>query len=363
MKLSSGIASEATISRMFAGVDTEMLGLIFINWVAKILDENGIHVIIDGKALKGGTEKIKGGNTPYVLNAIDAATRMVLAQLPVDSKSNEITAIPKLLEALGIESKTFTIDAIGTQKAIEELIISEGGHFVLQVKKNNPTLYDEIVSGFDTFEKEICLESEEKSPEIEKYTSSMSEYAGSEKNRERMEHRKFLACTQTSFLGCVRDDGIDYIKTVGISKQVRIPIEKDSDGNDITVSKVEFLKNGTVRKPKISSGDGIKDDVQLVGYISDLELTADELAKYKRDHWKIENNLHHVLDDVMREDRSPAKKGKFNLSLIRKIVYNILRIHAIKAGLNWGIQKLADYFSDNIHIALSYLFCGIESFY
>lgn len=112
--LNSGIASEATISRMFAGVDTEMLGFIFSNWIAEILDEKGIHVIIDGKALKGGTEKVKGGKTPYVLNAIDAATKIVLTQLPVDSKSNEITAIPKLLEILGAENKTFTIDAIGT---------------------------------------------------------------------------------------------------------------------------------------------------------------------------------------------------------------------------------------------------------
>ncbi|MEG0370598.1 MAG: ISAs1 family transposase, partial [Hungatella sp.] len=84
---------------------------------------------------------------------------------------------------------------------------------------------------------------------------------------------------------------------------------------------------------------------------------------YKRAHWKIENNLHHVLDDDFREDRSTAKKSKNNLSVIRKYAYNILMIYAIKEKKDWGIQRLMDYFSDHPKIIMEYLYKNIESFY
>ena len=100
MGLKQGIASEATISRMLNGIDVEMFIYSFMEWTAEILCEHGIHIIIDGKALRGAAEKIKNGNTPYILNAIDSATQIVIAQFPIDEKTNEITAIPKLLEML-----------------------------------------------------------------------------------------------------------------------------------------------------------------------------------------------------------------------------------------------------------------------
>ncbi len=169
MTLKQGIASEATISRMLNGIDSYMFMYAFMEWTAEILYEHDIHIIIDGKALRGAAEKIKNGNAPYILNAIDAATQMVIAQLPIDEKTNEITAIPKLLELLDIDGNTFTIDAIGTQKKIEEMIVSEGGHFILQVKRNNPALYDEICDAFATFESELKCPEKERSKRIKKY--------------------------------------------------------------------------------------------------------------------------------------------------------------------------------------------------
>lgn len=359
--LKAGIASEPTISRMLSGIDEEIFALTFMEWTAEILNETGIHIIIDGKALRGGTEKIKGGNVPYVLNAIDAATKLVLGQLAIDTKTNEITAIPQLLQLLNVKNNVFTIDAIGTQKKIEEQIISDGGHFVLQVKGNNPNLYEEIITAFGTFEKE--LEKKNRSREIQKYISQMEHSESMEKNRERMEYREVDSCTDSSFLSCVKEGNMGYIKTVGRSRQVRVPIEKDIWGNDITVSKETFLKSGSVRKPKVSTGDGIKDDIQIVGLISDMRMSAKELGDYKREHWKIENNLHHVLDDDFREDRSTAKKSKNNLSVIRKYAYNILVIYAIKEKKDWGIQRLMDYFADHPKIVTDYLYKNMESFY
>lgn len=88
---------------------------------------------------------------------------------------------------------------------------------------------------------------------------------------------------------------------------MRIPVEKDSHGNDITPTKEEFLKKGTRRVPAPSAEEGIGKAIQCTALISDLILTAEELGSIKRMHWSIENRLHHVLDDTFREDRSPAK--------------------------------------------------------
>ena len=104
-------------------------------------------------------------------------------------------------------------------------------------------------------------------------------------------------------------------------------------------------------------------EYQQVGMISDLVLSAENMAKYKREHWKIENNLHHVLDDAFREDRSTAKGSKNNLSVIRKIAYNILRIAIIRDHPRWGIQRMMDYFSTHLELTEKMLFAPIPSFY
>ncbi len=363
MALKGGIASEATISRMLNGIDPEMFMFSFMEWVAEILCEHGIHIIIDGKALKGATEKISNGKTPYVLNAIDAASQMVIAQLPIDEKTNEITSIPGLLEMLDVKGNIFTIDAIGTQKKIEEKIVSAGGHFVLQVKKNNPSLYEEICEAFATFEGELKCPKEKRSKALKDYLSHYDHWSSQEKNRERIEYRDMAVCTETSFLEEVRDGELGFIKTIGCMEQVRVPIEKDAEGNDITVRKKEYLEHGTVRKPRPEKSDDMGAEYQQVGMISDMVLSAKEMAHYKREHWKIENNLHHVLDDAFREDRSTAKGSKNNLALIRKFAYNILRIVIIREHPDWGIQRMMDYFSSHLSLSERLLFKPIPSFY
>ena len=123
-----------------------------------------------------------------------------------------------------------------------------------------------------------------------------------------------------------KHDLAEMLVCVTLVKQVRIPSEKDSQGNDVTPSKEEFLEKGSRRVPAPSAEEGAGKDVQCTALISDLILTAEELGNIKRMHWSIENRLHHVLDDTFREDRSPAKKSRNNLSLIRKYAYNILRM-------------------------------------
>lgn len=367
MKLNGGIPSEATISRMLSGIDEQMFALVLAEWVAEILKEHGIHIIIDGKALCGATEKIKGGNVPYVLNAIEATTQLVIAQLAIPDKANEIVAIPQLLQQLNIRGNTFTIDAIGTNQHIMKQILGNGGHFVLQVKKNNPALYEEIISAFDTFKQQNNLPEDKKKKRLLPYLKAYEVAFGQEKNRERMEYREMQVCRNPEFLSrssnSTYKDLIPLLGTIGCSTQIRIPIEKDIDGNNITVSKAEFLKNGSVRKPKPTKGDGISDDCQCVGMVSDMKLTAKNMARFKREHWKIEAGLHHVLDDDFREDRSTATLSKFNLSVVRKFAYNILRLAILKEFPEMTPIGMMDSFCDNPEGLAKYIFSGIESLY
>ena len=367
MKLEGGIASEATISRMLSGMDEQMFALVLAEWVAEILYEHGIHIIIDGKALCGATEKIKGGKVPYVLNAIESATQLVIAQLAIPDKTNEITAIPQLLQQLNIRGNTFTIDAIGTNSNIMEIILDNGGHLALQVKKNNPALYEEIVSAFDTFEQQINLPEEKKKKRLIPYMKEYDVAFSREKNRERIEYRKMQVCQNSDFLSkssiSTYKDLLPLLGTIGCSTQVRVPIEKDAEGNDITVNKTVFLEKGSHRKARPVQGDGIGDDYQRVGMISDMKLTAQDMAKLKRDHWKIEAGLHHVLDDVFREDRSTATRSKFNLSVIRKFAYNILRLAILNGHPDKSPTLMMDFFCDNPEALSCYLFCEMESLY
>ena len=101
----------------------------------------------------------------------------------------------------------------------------------------------------------------------------------------------------------------------------------------------------------------------MVGLISDRKMGAKELGKYKRRHWAIENSLHHVLDDSFREDRSPAKKSKNNLALIRKFAYNILRIAMIHGDCSPIMTEAMDDFCDDLSLIKRYVFSGIDSFY
>ena len=105
--------------------------------LARSWNPRNTHLAIDGKALCGATEKTKGETTPMLLNVVETVRGLILAQLPVDSKTNEITAIPELLKLLNISGSIVTIDAVGTQTAIMEQIHEQGGHFVLTVKEKS----------------------------------------------------------------------------------------------------------------------------------------------------------------------------------------------------------------------------------
>ena len=362
--LKNGIASPSTASRILSGIDEELFTLGFMEWIGEIMSTKGIHLAIDGKALRAAMEKVKNFRAPMVLNAIDAVTGLVVAQIPLQNKDCEIKAIPELLKLLNIQGSTVTTDAIGTQTQIMEQILSQEGHFVLMVKKNQPQSYEEILKYLGEMSEDYKKMKKEKNhrPRYPEMQEKYEEICQQERNRDRQEYRWYSVCTECSLLTRTQKEW-PYVKTVGLARQVRIPVERDTEGNDITPDIKTFLEKGSRRRAKPVQDEEVGRDIQKTGMISDMELTAEEMGRIKREHWSIENRLHHVLDDTFREDRSPAKKSKNNLALIRKFAYNILRIATLYGDCSEIMTEAMDDFSDDRYLREKYIFNGIKSFY
>ena len=359
LELKNGIASPATVSRILGNIDEEIFCLAFIEWMTGILNTKGINIAIDGKALRGSTEKIRNRKTPYILNVIDTATALVIAQLPIAEKENEITAIPKLLKLLNIQESLVTIDAVGTVQSVIDTINEKEDDYLLTVKKGNPLTYQETKEMFAELgkENERITAHPGQTVTYEKQMDSYDVFKTIEKNRSRMEYRTMQICHNTDLITLCKKQ--KEIKTVGWLEQIRIPMEKDKDGKDITPAYEDFIKNGTVRRPRITTGDDFTDDIHQVGLISSREMSAQETLKIKRNHWKIENSLHYVLDDLFREDRSSAGKSKNNLAVIRKIAYNLLRIAILREKTESGPTEMRDQFNDDLTLIEKYAFRGI----
>jgi len=356
MGLDGGIASASTISRLMSGIDEEIFALTFADWAMQLLNACGMHIIIDGKALRGATRKIRDEKVPYILNAVEAATEIVIAQMPIDAKSNEITAIPEFIDRIDVEGSIVTIDAIGTQTTIMKELERRNAGFLLQVKKNQPQMYEDIIGFFNEIESEKKEKKENPSyiPSLQESMEKCSRYQTAEKNRERYEYRDYMACSDVSCLS--KGEEMPYIKTVAISNQTRIMTVKDALGTDITPDLKTFLAEGSAKQPRPEQGDSITDSIQVAGMVSNRILNAEEIGTLKREHWVIENGLHHVLDDAFREDRSPAKGSKNNLALIRKIAYNIIRYALATLKCNKGVIEMMDYFADNPEQTAKYIF-------
>lgn len=330
MKLRGGIASLPTVSRMLSRIDTVEFSLIIAEWTCELVgpahrkaiaEGRMPHIAIDGKALRGsGTHEKEHSRPPMVMNAYDAETGLVLTQLPIKDKGCELKEMPNLMKIISMRGCMVTIDAAGTFDTIMDQITGSGAHFLLPVKDNQLLAKDEIIEAIKGFD--VDKKAREKCGSYDRYTSI-------ERNRGRNEYREVKCCQDESILEETRIKW-PWVKTYGISHQIRILHTKDDDGRDTTPSLGDFLRKGSWRQPKedidASGSDDKKSANQLIGLVSDVPLTAKEMAKIKREHWAIENNYHHVMDDTFREDHSKATSSKDNLALLRKIAYDIIQM-------------------------------------
>lgn len=364
LKLKNGIASLPTVSRLLSGIDELLFLFVFIEWISGIVQTKGAHLAVDGKAIRAAAERCKGKRAPMMLHVMDAATGLVLAQMPIPDKESEITNIPQLLSYLDIRDSTITADALNTQTRVMEQIIGQGGHFVMMVKKNHPVSYEEIIEAFREMKEE--RKRIERDPGYHaKYPQFMSRYdevAYTEKNRDRYEYRNYSIINNASFLSKTEKEW-PFLRSIGCAEQIRILLVRDETGKDITPSKEQFLRDGSSRQPAPRKGDEESADIQIVGIISDKEMTAEEMGRCKRSHWSVENRLHHVLDDTFREDRSPARNSRNNLALIRKFALNVLRLVQIQTGDQSPISEMMDFLNDNKDLLGRYIFEPIVSLY
>lgn len=289
LKLENGIPDACTFRNVIKEINTQKLHLIFCEWMKSIAKELYGVVAIDGKQARRTKDTKK--RPLHVVSAFSAEYGMVLGQLACEEKSNEITAIPKLLKMLEIKGCIVTIDAMGTQTDIAETIIDNKADYILSLKENHKTLYNDVKLYLDDIYREKKL------LESENYHKSV------EKGHGRIEIRE-----------CVISEEISWLHNKSAWKGLC--------GIGAIYCTIE--KNGIISKQShyfIYSCKG---------------LNAGQIMKYKRNHWSIENNLHWVLDMTFREDESRARKDNSaeNFNVIRQIAFNILKSEtSFKGGI------------------------------
>lgn len=284
--LPKGIPSHDTFNRIFNRLNPNVLRELLNDYgkeVLEVLSEK--QICIDGKKLKGVSPKSKGNQGLYIVNAWVAENNLCICQQTVEDKSNEITAIPKILSQLNIENATITIDAMGCQREIADQIISQKGHYLFCLKSNQSDLYDEVVSGFKT------IKSNDFSEEWE-YQNS------------RFETRK---CSIIKAESVMLPEVLTKWK--GLKTLIKIESERIL-GNEKQVQ----------TRYCISS-----EEYEKASYYSALV----------RGHWSIENQLHWHLDVTFNEDKCRARKGfsAENLSTIRKLALQIIKSYDDKLSL------------------------------
>ena len=279
LNLENGTPSHDCLSDVFAVIDSKKFMKIFIEWTKEIIEKKtNKKISIDGKAVKSATDKINNGNIPYIVSAFIGELGLSIGQVKVDDKSNEITAIPDLLDLLEIEGSTITIDAIGTQEEIVNKIVDKGAHYVLPVKDNQKELKKQIKSQFESYNNLYG-------------NSEVFHEKTIEKDHGRIEEREYFLCYDTS-----------KIKNK----------EKWKTVNAIAYTKVSrTYKDETVITENY--------------YIIDYQISMKKLIESIRDHWSIECGLHWRLDVILDEDHSRNRVNNSinNLSIMRKIVFNL----------------------------------------
>lgn len=284
LELPNGIPSRDTLRRLFIRLNPEHLQECFLSWVETVRKSGrGDIVAIDGKTARRTHDRLKDKRPLHMVSAWSHENRLILGQVKTDEKSNEITAIPKLLKLLELNGSIVTIDAIGTQKEIAESIIEKNADYVLAVKANRANLHEEVKWFFD----DIDLKSDEKEGLVESHRSV-------DKDHGRIEIRE-----------CICTEEIDWIK----------PYLKDWP-------KVKSI--AMVRAKRIL-GDQESEESRY--YISSLGGNAEMISTAVRAHWGVENSVHWVLDMVFREDESRMRMGNSpeNFATLRRMALNLVR--------------------------------------
>jgi predicted transposase YbfD/YdcC len=304
LDLVNGVPAHDTFSRVLALVPPPTLQGILLPWLQKRRGVPGDLLHVDGKTMRGTRHRAARLGALHVVSAWASATGLTLGQVAVDAKSNEITAIPQLLELLDLKDKIVTIDAMGCQKEIAAAVVEQGGDYVLAVKDNQPTLHAAIQAAFAT-----ALEDDDSA--CRSYTTEAQEHG-------RQEHRTVWVLPARRLLS---QGGIwrGLLSLVMVLRVVTCPLTGQ--------------ERCAVRY-----------------FISSLRPSARRLARAIRSHWGIENGLHWVLDVVFREDaqRVYDRTAGQNFAFLNRLAVSLLRGDASPGSLKvkrkaagWDVNYLA----------------------
>ena len=276
LRLPNGIPSHDTFNRFFSALDPEGFEKAFLSWIKDISALTAGEIVsIDGKTVCGS----RGSDTKRAIHIVSAwanANQLSLGQVKVDDKSNEITAIPKLLNVLEIKGCIVTIDAMGCQRDIAKKIIEKGADYILAVKGNQGCLEEDIKRTI-------------------RFSKPTSEWEEEDFGHGRIETRKCFVYTDLSFI----DKVLDWENLNGLIK----------------IESIRYIK---------STG---KEEKETRLYITSSNATAEIIGKGVRSHWGIENSLHWTLDVSFNEDKSRKRDGYAaqNFSMLNRIALNLIK--------------------------------------
>jgi predicted transposase YbfD/YdcC len=278
LELPNGIPSHDTFNRLFAALDPPSLQVVFLQWIQQVATlSQGRIISIDGKRLcNSGVEGKKA--IVHMVSAWCSANNMVLGQRKTEEKSNEITAIPQLLDVLFIEGCTVTIDAMGCQKNIAATIVDKGGDYLLALKGNQGHLLEDVKEAF-----------------AQSGTTGVEQHTTLEKGHGRIERR-----------------------TCSVLREMEWVCQKEEWKNLSTLVCLQ------TQRTLLNSGE---EQRETRYYISSKRATAADMLHLIRSHWAVENQLHWCLAVQFGEDASRKRAGHAaeNFSTINRLVLNILK--------------------------------------
>ena len=273
------IPSKSTLTRIFVMIDPKWLGLSIVGIVQSLIKEKHTQIMIDGKAIKS-TDAIK--SIEKMMNIVTAYTNtgISLLQKTVDNKTNEIPAVKELIDMIDVKGMIITADAMHCQKETAEKIVNNGGDYVLQLKANQKSFYEDVYAMFD----DKYMDETDKNCEYEIYKTE-------EKSHGRIERRTCYVLNEIAFF-------TDYLANwKGLKKIFAVVREVEKD-NKVTK--------------------------EISCYLSSKNTTAENLLSYTRKHWEIES-MHHILDVTYDEDRCKllSQRAQENLNIFRKMGISI----------------------------------------